>query len=228
MNLLVFETATPSGGVALYRQGRLAGCMLISAQRHHSRLCLDLARQLLEVESLDWSAVDVLAASHGPGSFTGVRVALVQAKALAYSLQKPLVSVCSMQALALNASVPPGGRTLVLLDARRGEFYAALYESGLDQVPVPIRAPETVPANALASWLGKDVIGDLRLCGEGALLPDTLPSLNGADISAILASVDRCTANPAATGLLALREAQAGRFASVAESTAVYLRHPVG
>lgn len=220
MNLIAFETATPSGGVALLRDGRLAACSLIGAQRAHSRLCLDLANRMLATEGLAWKDVDVLAASHGPGSFTGVRVALTLAKSLAFALAKPLVTVGSLDALALNA-VDGDRPVAAVMDARRGEVYAAVFRprgDGLHPLGEPfVAAPEGL-ADALAARCAEPGI----LCGEGAAALAHLPA------GWALARGDRMRANPAATAWLAREKALHAEWADVAGAAPIYLREAIG
>ncbi|MDX2175412.1 MAG: tRNA (adenosine(37)-N6)-threonylcarbamoyltransferase complex dimerization subunit type 1 TsaB [Candidatus Sumerlaeia bacterium] len=219
MNLLAFETATPSGGVALLRGGRLAGCLAIRAMRHHSRLVLDLARQLLEVEGLGWGDIDVFAASHGPGSFTGVRISLTHAKAFAFATGKRLVTVDTFAVMASGArdgSAP----VLALLDARRGEVYGALF--GPDGRE-PLSPPFCAAPDAVAAHLGGFAAGPLIACGEGALVEGVGGSLPGMR----LASEERRIVSPALTALLASERAARGEWADPASAAPVYLRHPI-
>jgi tRNA threonylcarbamoyladenosine biosynthesis protein TsaB len=75
-----------------------------------------------------WSEVDLLAVGVGPGSFTGLRVGIASAKALALSRGLPLCGVGTLDALARGLAEPAGGRPrLAVLDARRGEVAAGLY-----------------------------------------------------------------------------------------------------
>jgi tRNA threonylcarbamoyladenosine biosynthesis protein TsaB len=75
-----------------------------------------------------WQAIDTIAVGVGPGSFTGLRVGLASARGLGAALGLPLVGVCTLDALARGIEQPAAGRDrLALLDARRGEVFAALY-----------------------------------------------------------------------------------------------------
>jgi len=74
-----------------------------------------------------WAGVDLIAVGLGPGSFTGLRIGIATARGLASSLGLPARGVCTLDAIARG--MPAGGERLVVADARRGEVFAALYDS---------------------------------------------------------------------------------------------------
>lgn len=109
-------------------------------------------RALLDSSGLVLTEIDCFAAASGPGSFTGVRVGLACIKGLAEALRKPAVAVSNLQALASFGSAP---LRAVLLDARRGDVYGAVYDAA-----GRIVAPETV--SKLPDWLATLPSGDLE------------------------------------------------------------------
>lgn len=219
MILLAFETATPTGGAALLADGKLLGERVVTGTRAHSRQCLAFARELLDEAGLDWNRLDIIAASHGPGSFTGVRVGLTLAKGLGWSLQKKCISVSTLEAMALNAdSGEDAGFVVPLIDARMNEVYGALYrrsEEGL--------VPEGKEFAAPPAEVGKKLTGPALFCGEGArrYFDEHLKS------HGVLAHPARLQASPAAVAKLAYRHAEQGKTADPAALKAVYLREPV-
>jgi tRNA threonylcarbamoyladenosine biosynthesis protein TsaB len=128
MIVLGFDTATPSTAVGL----RLADGAMLQARddpghrEHpgHATRLLAMASELLDAAGLGWSTLDRIAVGLGPGTFTGLRVGVATARALAQSLSAELVGVSSLRALARGA-----GRAgvLAVIDARRGEVFAAAY-----------------------------------------------------------------------------------------------------
>ena len=101
---------------------------------------------MLADAGLDVAAVEAVAVSIGPGSFTGLRIGLSLAKGLAYAGGIPLVAVPTLEALAHVAGVPPGTVVCAALDARKHECWAALFRRTADGVerlgPDPAGAPE--------------------------------------------------------------------------------------
>lgn len=136
MIILGIETATPSGGVALMDEQRLLGSVLRHGGRSHSQRIMAGLDSLLRDLGLTTAKLAGVAVSVGPGSFTGVRVGLAAAKALAYAAEIPLVGVSTLEAFAYRAlgadcggvvSDPPP-LLCPILDARRGEVYWTLYD----------------------------------------------------------------------------------------------------
>ncbi len=138
--ILAFETSGETGGVALY-QGRLLGEVLLSGSITYSRRLLPAVEFLLQHLGLQLAAVDILAVSLGPGSFTGLRIGLATVKGLALTLGKPVVAVETLAALA--ALIPESPYPICpVLDARRDEVFAALYR--FDQHGLQTLLPPTV------------------------------------------------------------------------------------
>jgi tRNA threonylcarbamoyladenosine biosynthesis protein TsaB len=100
----------------------------------HATRLLAMAQELLARAKLPWSAVERVAVGVGPGRFTGLRVGLATARGLAQSLDAELVGVSTLRALALGARHSPSAdgadrATIAVVDARRGEVFAAAYPS---------------------------------------------------------------------------------------------------
>nr|PZN37799.1 MAG: tRNA (adenosine(37)-N6)-threonylcarbamoyltransferase complex dimerization subunit type 1 TsaB [Bacillota bacterium] len=126
MLILGFDTATAACTVALVEDGRLLTELTVVSPRVHSARLLPLIAQAFQEAGRDRRELAAVAAGVGPGSFTGLRIGLSAAKALAFALGIPCVPVSTLAAIA--AGLPPGsGLVAPLLDAKRGEVYTALY-----------------------------------------------------------------------------------------------------
>jgi tRNA threonylcarbamoyladenosine biosynthesis protein TsaB len=116
----------------------------------HATRLLDMAHELLHADGVEWSAIQRIAVGVGPGTFTGLRVGVATARGLAQSLSTELVGVSSPMALAAAAlSSQPGERAaptavLAVIDARRGEVFAAAYSHGHDGAPRELAAPRAL------------------------------------------------------------------------------------
>lgn len=220
MILLAFETATPTGGTALYRNGVLEGEMVIANAQHHSGVCLRFAEDLLHHHGLAWKDVTAVACSRGPGSFTGVRVALTLVKSLAWSLHLKAVTVSTLEAIAWQADAPEGALVVPLIDARIGEVYGAVFRRE-GAVYTRVQEDFCTPPDALAARLAP-LGGPLVFVGEGAIR-----YAGAVEPLGTFARADRMRLLPATTGLLALRDLAAGRSETAEEIAAVYLRDAV-
>ncbi len=128
MRILALETSTPTLSVALLDGDEIVGERVADVGAGASARILPWADELLAIAGWGPGDLDAVAASVGPGSFTGLRVGLATAKSLAWSADIALVGESSLRTLAASVSAPPGGRVAPLLDARRGQVYAALFE----------------------------------------------------------------------------------------------------
>ena len=149
MVVLGFDTATPSTAVAvLTADGR--------AVEHrddpppgrrpgHAAKLLELAELALEDAGVGWDAVTRLAVGVGPGGFTGLRIGIATARALAQARALEIAPVGSLHALAAGAAATVTRPVLAVLDARRGEAFAAAW----DAAGAPVLAPAALPPEAL-------------------------------------------------------------------------------
>jgi tRNA threonylcarbamoyladenosine biosynthesis protein TsaB len=124
MRILAIDTSADFGSIALVEDGRVVEETPLHSSDGFAHVLFDAVRTLLERHDWTLAGLDGVAAAAGPGSFTGVRVGLAAAKGLADVLGKPMAGVSNLRALA---SFGTGSRRAVLLDARRGEIYGAVY-----------------------------------------------------------------------------------------------------
>jgi tRNA threonylcarbamoyladenosine biosynthesis protein TsaB len=125
MNLLAIETSTEACSVALVHGEEVIARSEL-APRRHAELALPMADALLAEAGLGRHALDAIAVGRGPGAFTGVRLGVALAQGMALALDRPVVPVSSLAALALEAAEDEAA-ILAVIDARMGEIYAACY-----------------------------------------------------------------------------------------------------
>ena len=162
MTALGIDTSTPAGSVAIQREERLLGEINLATGGHHQERLLRSIDCLLDLVGLDISRVDLLAVALGPGTFTGLRVGIATVKGLAVARGIPAFGFSTLLALA-HRYIARGFPVAPLIDAGRGQVYAALYagsEGGLREV-LPERggAPEAF----LASLPPEPIL----FCGDG-------------------------------------------------------------
>ena len=179
MSILAIDTASSVSSVAVASEGKLRAEVTIEAGRTHSETLLSHIEGALSFAGVERSALRGVAVSIGPGSFTGLRIGLATAKAIAYGLGIPLVGVSTLAALALAVPVSDV-HTLALMDAQKGNAYAGLYEwrdGSLHEVR-PVRVAPLAEAIAEAADRGKPVLltGELAVKKRARLgnLPDNV------------------------------------------------------
>ena len=132
--ILNLETATTNCSVSIARNGETLALVEENGIRysHAEQLHNFIAESLKEAEvSLD--QLDAVAVSKGPGSYTGLRIGISAAKGLCFALDIPLISVNTLKILATTIETD-GGSIIPLLDARRMEVYAAVYDSEYKEI----------------------------------------------------------------------------------------------
>ncbi len=127
---LAIETSGPHGGVGLALGGRTLGLRRLATDRRHTAELLPTIRELLDEHERRLMDVAVFAYSCGPGSFTGLRVAATVGRMTQSAVGCRVVAVPTLEAIARNALAHPDRptRIVALLDARRGQVYAAIFE----------------------------------------------------------------------------------------------------
>lgn len=126
MIVLAFDTTSRRGGLALLHNGHVMEARAVSAPDGFAAKLYPEIRDLLEQNEVSLAEVDCYASASGPGSFTGIRIGLTAVKSLAEVNRKKVVGVSNLRAMA---ELGEGGFRAPLMDARRGEVYAAVYDA---------------------------------------------------------------------------------------------------
>ncbi|MCC8082355.1 MAG: tRNA (adenosine(37)-N6)-threonylcarbamoyltransferase complex dimerization subunit type 1 TsaB [Lachnospiraceae bacterium] len=126
MKILAMDSSGLVAGIAVVEDDNLIGEYTINYKKTHSQTLLPMLDEVAKMIELDLDSLDAIAVSAGPGSFTGLRIGSATAKGLGLALDKPLIHVPTVDALACNLW---GCRDLVcpLMDARRNQAYTGLY-----------------------------------------------------------------------------------------------------
>lgn len=160
--VLILETSGRVGDVALAAAGSVVAARQLEEARRHAR---DLAAATAELlRERGWRAGDLSAilVSLGPGSFTGLRVGLASAKALAYAVGCPLLGVPTFQAV-VRQSAADSRYVAVVADALQGMAYVEVYARAADGAYVPV---EPLAVHPFAEWLAKKG-EEVRMTGPG-------------------------------------------------------------
>lgn len=126
MLVLGIESSTPVASVAVVGPTGLVGEITLNIGLTHSEQLLPLIVDLLEQSRISMTDVGGIAIAGGPGSFTGLRIGMATAKALAQGSNIPLLSVPTLEALAYTQCTS-GGLVAPVMNARKSEVYAALF-----------------------------------------------------------------------------------------------------
>ncbi len=127
MKLLGIETSTRVGSVAIVEEEEIIAEYTLNIKETHASRLMPMIAHILKNAHLTIHEMDAVAVSLGPGSFTGLRIGLATAQGLCLALRKPLTGIPTLNAFAHNISCTSSHLICPLLDARKGEVYAALY-----------------------------------------------------------------------------------------------------
>lgn len=173
MLVLGLDTALQRCSVAILSDGAVVASQSVGMERGHAEHLAPMAAAVLAEAGISVTDLDRVGVVVGPGGFTGVRVALAFARGLVIGTNVPAVAVTSLAALAGNVSAPNDTVIAPVIDARREQVYAGLYDSDGDVLVTPFVA---APKEALGQLLDKAGSRPVILVGSGSSL---LPPLSG-------------------------------------------------
>jgi tRNA threonylcarbamoyladenosine biosynthesis protein TsaB len=143
--ILCIETATLVCSVALGNDGKVISKRESTSEYSHSRQLTSFIQEVVNEAGITLQELDAVAVSKGPGSFTGLRIGVSTAKGLCYALDKPLISVGTLRSMAIGmvemteASIVKRDVLFCpMIDARRMEVYAAIYDKENTEVLAPV------------------------------------------------------------------------------------------
>jgi tRNA threonylcarbamoyladenosine biosynthesis protein TsaB len=143
VTILALDTTSEFGSLAVRSDGQTVAELGLHSPEGFAHLIFSAIEKLLNESSLSLQQIDCFAAASGPGSFTGVRIGLSAIKGLAEAVGKSAVGVSNLRAMGSFGNLADRA---VVLEARRGEVFAAVYDSNLELV-----APEAVLK--FSAWL---------------------------------------------------------------------------
>ncbi|MGV3658440.1 MAG: tRNA (adenosine(37)-N6)-threonylcarbamoyltransferase complex dimerization subunit type 1 TsaB [Chitinophagaceae bacterium] len=148
--ILNIDTSVQSGSVCLSEGGKSLA-LLVNREPRDSAAWLHVAiQQLMQQQQVTLQQLSAIAVSAGPGSYTGLRVGMATAKGLCYALQKPLITISTLQMMAAAVEAITTDLICPMIDARRMEVFTAVFDPSLNEI---------VPAGAVI--LQPDTFADL-------------------------------------------------------------------
>lgn len=217
--ILNIDTTTAVCSAALTAEGQILTHAENFDGRNHASLLSGFIKQCLDFAADKELKIDAVAVSMGPGSYTGLRIGLSEAKGLAYALEIPMIGVSTLELMATRVmfstyDVDPDSILVPMIDARRMEVFTAAYDFGLNELmhPAPL-------------ILDNDSYADLIATGRPVLLFG-----DGSDKAREVISAPNVTFVPEVVPLavdmvaLAERDYAARRFIDPAYSTPAYLK----
>ena len=194
MRILAIDTATDTATAAVTDSGFLIGECILNHKKTHSQKLMVLIERMMGDLELDVSDIDLFAAAEGPGSFTGLRIGIATVKALAHSVNKPVIGVSTLEGLAYNLPYADG-LIVPVMDARNNQVFNAAYEWAGDELREVI-APNACDINECIERVkGKNAI----FTGDGVNVHADLINEIGGRIAPVNARLSRASSIAAAS-----------------------------
>ena len=168
MKVLGIDTSTPIGSIALMDGDNLVAEHTLNIVQAHSSRLMPAIDSVLKWGNITVDALDGCAVGIGPGSFTGIRIGVATIKSVCYALDKPIVAVSTLEAIAYNLR-STNGVICPLLDARRSEIYGTAFHGGTEWQR--LCEDLCLPIDAFLDRLhtGVSANGALNFVGDGLL-----------------------------------------------------------
>lgn len=219
MKILGIESSSMVASVALLTDELITVEYTVNYKKTHSQTLLPMIDTVASMVELDLSELDAIAVSGGPGSFTGLRIGAATAKGLGLALDKPLIHVPTVDALAYNM-YGCEGLVCPMMDARRGQVYAGIYrmKDGME-ILKPQYAADLEELLDELGRMGEPVV----FLGDG--VPVSLDAIRqSCRVNWRLAPPNMNRQRAASVAALGAMYYRAGRTESAAEHTPDYLR----
>lgn len=191
--ILNIDTSTSICSVSLSKDGKSLSLRESEAPNTHSSLLTVFIQDVCNEVALDYPDLDAVSVSMGPGSYTGLRIGVAAAKGLCYALDKPLIAIPTLEALAIGMKVSLAGQRCLspkekwnnflkndscsplfcpMIDARRMEVYCAIYQENLKEI-CPTKAV------IVDEYTFNDLLSDYTICFAGNGAEKCLKFLSG-------------------------------------------------
>jgi tRNA threonylcarbamoyladenosine biosynthesis protein TsaB len=166
--ILQIDTATEHASICLSSNGIPTHSMESADQKNHGSFLQPAIQEIMKLANITLSQLDAIAVTEGPGSYTGLRVGLASAKGLCYALEKPLITINTLQLIAAAAIIEQGAQAnnfwyVPMIDARRMEVFTAIYDSNLKTIDAP--SALILDESSFLSILSNE---SLIFCGSGS------------------------------------------------------------
>ena len=219
MKVLAVDTSSNVATAAVVEDGKLLGEIVLNHGKTHSQKIMVMIQELMNDLELTVQDIDIFAAANGPGSFTGLRIGVATIKALAHSVNKPVVGVSTLAGLAYN--MPYCEHIIVpIMDARRNQVYTASYiwdEDGFKELGVDEAISIEECVDSCGELLDTVFVGDGVYVHKDYICERLGERAHFAPASALLQRAS-------SIAMLALEKAQRGESQHYSELTPFYLR----
>ncbi|MEO6611557.1 MAG: tRNA (adenosine(37)-N6)-threonylcarbamoyltransferase complex dimerization subunit type 1 TsaB [Chitinophagaceae bacterium] len=210
--ILNIDTALETASVCLARDGKSLDLLVNPDQKEHAAWLHPAIDALLKKNGFYYAQLEAVAVSIGPGSYTGLRVGLASAKGLCYALNIPLIAISTLKMMAMAVKEEAMDLICPLIDARRMEVFAAVYDQKLGEKISPHAL--IIDENSFSALLSENKI---LFCGSGSKKLQPL-------LSGTTAFFSNTPANAAHLAQLSLDHFSIKSFANLVYTEPLYIK----
>lgn len=220
MKILGIDSSSLVASAAVIEDELLVAEYTVNLKKTHSKILMPMIAEISKMIDLDINTIDAIAVAGGPGSFTGLRIGSATAKGLGLALDKPIINVPTLEAMAYNLY---GTEKIIcpIMDARRNQVYTGVYKFTDDRLTV-IKEQSAVSVETLIDYLNarKEYV---IIMGDGVpVYKDILEDKLTVQHDYAKAHVSRQRASSVAA--LGVEYYRIGKIETAAEHTPAYLR----
>lgn len=168
MKILAVESSAKAASCALVDEENLIAEYFINNKKTHSQTLLPMIADMLKMIEFDIKDIDAIACANGPGSFTGLRIGAATVRGLAYSLEKPIIPVSTLDAMA--CAFISDSYIIPMIDARCMQVFTGIYDGGDSKsfIPKEIVEKQVCKLDELTAYINDKCIDkEVILCGDG-------------------------------------------------------------
>lgn len=177
MKILAIDSSGLVASVAIVTENETIASYTINYKKTHSQTLLPMIREIVDMTQTDLQELDAVAVAKGPGSFTGLRIGVATAKGLAMSLDKPVIGVPTLDALAYQACAYPG-LICPMMDARRQQVYTGLYSFYAAGPDFSMEERGDAGDHVMKTVAGREPVFQTLRMQMAASVPDVIRRLN--------------------------------------------------
>lgn len=172
--ILNIDTSLDTASLCLAKDNKVLQLVFNETQKDHAAWIHNAIQEILERAACNINILDAVAVSIGPGSYTGLRIGLATAKGLCYALNIPLIVVNTLKIIAAAARKNAADYICPMIDARRMEVFAAMYDKNLEEINPP--QSFIIDDPRFISFLPA---GNILFCGNGSKKLQKVSSFSG-------------------------------------------------
>ncbi|ORT99451.1 putative molecular chaperone [Anaerovibrio sp. JC8] len=219
MPILAMDTATMVSSVAVADNKKLLAELIVENKLTHSETLLPHVEQVLNMAGVKKDALEAVAVSVGPGSFTGLRIGLAAAKAIAYGLNIPIIGIPTMEGLAWHYPVP-GITVAGFIDAQKGNVYTAHYRWNGDNFD-EVKAIEVLSLDDAIN-ICREIYGPVMAVGD--MVAKKMTKMESLPENLIIPPKHVLMPRAANIAMAGLKKLAAGQVDSVMDMEPIYIR----